>query len=494
MSSPAPAEFTRSQLAVWCMGVLAAACALAWFPSLQPPILVAEDHAFLDLYKYGYAAGIGRSSNWQGVWRVFGFSLVGFTTNLHPLAYPVLAFLTHLATVSVFASTCSRLLGNRRVALGLGLVMATLPLGYQALVWGACYPFILASLLFWAQVWVVVSYGTRVDRQNSVFVVVALLTLLGTLSNECLLGASLMTSVWFWLPERTFSLRGLWRNMVTYYAGWAPLAGAALYVAAYYGFRPEFAVKQPGIFNPRSLLSAYYHATSALRLFGVWTSPLLRDLGFESWSARATILAIALAALLVLLLRHGVRRFPVRDRGLANPLRVGATIGCLLFGTSLIYAIGGAFSPESRKLYPICYVMALAAGFFLVRFAGNWLARPTVFLLVVACCIPTVWLLTGVWRFEAGRGQALARTLAENDVHSPFEIRSDTEPYKEWPYLITSYGFRMHDLWVLNYTLAFTFPEHGADLRQDATGTPTVVRYERNRGWSVVRTGAVSPM
>jgi len=76
--------------------------------------------------------------------------------------------------------------------------------------------------------------------------------------------------------------------------------------------------------------------------------------------------------------------------------------------------------------------------------------------------------------------------VAKNDIHSPIEIQSDTDPYKAWPYLIKSYGFRLHDPWLVNYTLGSLFPSHGADLRDDAPGKPTVLRYEKNFGWSVV--------
>ena len=76
--------------------------------------------------------------------------------------------------------------------------------------------------------------------------------------------------------------------------------------------------------------------------------------------------------------------------------------------------------------------------------------------------------------------------VAKNDIHSPIEIQSDTDPYKAWPYLIKSYGLRLHDPWLVNYTLGSLFPSHGADLRDDAPGKPTVLRYEKNFGWSVV--------
>lgn len=339
--------------------------------------------------------------------------------------------------------------------------------------------------MFWVQVWVTVRYGDRVDRQASLFVVIALLTLIGALSYEGLLGAALATCSWFWLRQRPLSLSAILRNMKTFYAGWAPFVGTAVYVAGYYAFRPEYVVKQPGAFNSRSLLSVYYHTTSALSVFGVWRSPVMRSLGFDSWGVGATALAIVLAVLLSALAIYGLRRIPVRESEPSIPFRVGLMMGFMLLGNSLIYAIGGGFSPESRKLYPICYLMALAAGFLLVQLSLDRLVRPAIVLLAVACCVPTAWLLTGVWRFEAARNHSLARTIAENDIHSPIEIQSDTDPYKAWPYLFNSYGFRMHDIWLVDYTLAFMFPAHGGDLKHAAGEDPTVLRYERNKGWSI---------
>ena len=487
------AEFTRPRVALWCVALLGTASLLAWFPTLRTPILVAEDHHFFDLYKGGYLQGLDRSFEWYGVWRILGLSLVGFTLNLHPLAYPVLALLTHLATVFVFVSVCSRLLGDRRTAVGLGLVLAAWPLGYQALVWGVCYPFILSSLILWVQVWVIVSHGDVVEKQFSTFVVLGLLTMLGALSNECLLGAALGTCAWVWLRGPSLSFRGLGRDMKTYYAGWGPIAGATAYVTAYYAFQPGFVLKEPGIFNPRSLLSAYYHTTTALAVFRAWASPLIRDLGFDSWSLGETAPAVALVVALAALVVYGLPRIPAKSGGTPDFFRVGATIVCLLLGASLIYAIGGGFSPESRKLYPICYVMALAAGFVLVHVSAHRIVRAAMVALVVTCSIPTVWLLTGLWQFEAARCRALAQTIAENEIRSAIEIDTTSDPYEEWPYLVRSYGFRLHDPWALNYTLGYVFPNYGGAIPEEAVEQPAILRYDRSDGWFVVSKKGVRP-
>jgi len=118
------------------------------------------------------------------------------------------------------------------------------------------------------------------------------------------------------------------------------------------------------------------------------------------------------------------------------------------------------------------------------------MARPAIVLLVACCCVPTCWLLAGVWRFEAARSHSLARMIAENDVHSSIEVQSDTDPYKAWPYLFNSYGFRLHDPWLVNYALGSMFPAHGADLSDDTPGKPIVLRYERRSGWSIASESA----
>jgi len=460
---------------------------------LRPGIPVEADHVLSKFYEDGWATGLARTFEWQGAWRFLGFSLVGLSVNLHPFALPVLSLLTHIAGVYFFVCTSGRLLGNRRVALGLGVILATLPLGYQVLTWGAIYTVVLSVLVLWVQLWLMVRYADRLDKQAGLFLAIALLTLAGALAHEGLLGTALATCAWSWLRRKPTSLSAILSDMKTYYVGWAPFVGAAVYVAGYYAFRPDFVVKAPGIFNPRSLLSVYYHTTSALAVFGAWGSPLMRDLGFDSWTMGATALAVALAVVLAALTAYGLSRIPARDEEPPNLFRAGATISCLLLGTSLIYAIGGGFSPESRKLYPVCYVMALAAGFVLVRMSLHRVVRPAVVALVVACCVPTAWLLTGVWCFEATRHHELARVLAENDIHSPIELRSDTDPHEAWPYLTKSYGFRLYDPWLLDYTLGSLFPSHGADLREDAPGNPTVLRYERRRGWSVLSEETARP-
>jgi len=53
------------------------ACALAWLPALQAVIPIEADHVMADFYKDGYLTGFGQALDWQGVWRILGFSLVG---------------------------------------------------------------------------------------------------------------------------------------------------------------------------------------------------------------------------------------------------------------------------------------------------------------------------------------------------------------------------------------------------------------------------------
>lgn len=138
MKNPAStsAEFTPSQLAIWSALLLAVASILAWFPIVQPVIAIEAGHIMSHFYEDGFFVGLRKTFDWQGVWRIFGFSLVGLSMNLHPLAMPIVTLSSHVATVWVFTLTCTRLLGKFRVGLGLGVVLATLPLGYQALAWG----------------------------------------------------------------------------------------------------------------------------------------------------------------------------------------------------------------------------------------------------------------------------------------------------------------------------------------------------------------------
>lgn len=78
MNSSAPStQFNRTQQAIWCASTLVVACALAWLPALQAVIPIEADHVMADFYKDGYLTGFGQALDWQGVWRILGFSLVG---------------------------------------------------------------------------------------------------------------------------------------------------------------------------------------------------------------------------------------------------------------------------------------------------------------------------------------------------------------------------------------------------------------------------------
>jgi hypothetical protein len=462
--------------------MLASVTLLAWFPLVQPIVPVAEDRLILDFYADGYLNGLLRSLEWQGVWRILGFSLVGFAANLHPLALPFLAAVTHFANVWCFAVTCFRLIGDVGVVMSLAAILAVLPIGYQALAWGVCYPFVLASLIFWIQLYVTIRYGDRLELRKPLFLFSAGLTLVGALSNECMLAASLTTSSWLWLREKPYSFRSIISNMRTYYVGWAPYVGGGLYVLGYYAFLPGYVMKSPGVFNPRSLLSAYYHAVSATGVFGAWASPLLRDLGFESWNPGTSSTMAVLLLVLLLLSVYGAKYVRISDSEPRQSLRVVFTTGVLLFGASFIYAVGGGFSPESRKLYPICYLIALAIGLVLVfvRRRRLWLV---ISIIVLVCCVPTCWLLTGVWQFEAARSSALARTLVKHRLYDSIQIRSDTDPYKAWPYLVKSYGFRMDEGWVLDHPLNGSNPAHRGGLKI-LPEARAVLSYRRGKGWS----------
>ncbi len=469
----------------WLWAVLAAVTAIAWFPVIQPITPVAEDRLIFDFYADGYFQGLARALEWQGVWRIFGFSLVGWAERFHPLGLPLLAVMTHFANVCVFAAVSFRLLGDYRVGTGLALLLAALPVGYQVLAWAVCFPFALASLFFWVQLYVTIRYCDQRALQKPLFPIVAGLTLIGALSNECLLGASLATGSWLWLRNKPFALSNLLGNMRTYYAGWAPFLGAAVYVAGYYAFRADYVMKTPGAFNPRSLLSAYYHTLSAAAVFGAWTSPLLRDLGFEAWDRAMAIRLAALVLVLAALIAYGAKRIRFPETEPRDLARAASTTVCLLLGASFIYAVGGGFSPESRKLYPISYLIALAAGLLWVASPRRCSLRIPV-ALALMCFVPTCWLMAGIWRFEATRAAALAGVLVENGLYESIAIQSDTDPYEAWPYLAKSFGFRFDEGWVLDHPLNRARPDYpgGLKILPDADALLT---YRRGQGWTYER-------
>jgi hypothetical protein len=149
----------------------------------------------------------------------------------------------------------------------------------------------------------------------------------------------------------------------------------------------------------------------------------------------------------------------------------------LLIGASLIYAVAGGFSLDARKKYPLIPLLLL--GCWMWRSVaqkrrapdGAYLAFSAIVCLAAAM---TTWLILGIWKYEVARYNALAETIAKNDVHGDIQVIWSPDLRRAWPQMVRSLGYGFDDTWVLNLAVEY---RGGATISVAATKRATVLKY-----------------
>lgn len=466
---------------------LAVSVLLAWLPSLTSYVALADDYLDLSMLKNGLA---GWYQTW-GIWRIWGIPLSIYSINFHPLAPGLLVMAAHLLAVCLFYKTCVLFFGSAQLSFVLALLMGIFPWGYEAPLWSAAQSPVLAHPLFWANVIILVHYARRpLEKQKTAFALSFLLTFAGALGNDYLIFSSMMSGAIVWLPENEWRSSAIKRRMISHFSGWAPALAAFSYIVLWKllsGSKVED-YKHP-FFNFRTIFSTYYYQYTNAWVFQPWANAVTRRLIFFEWNWQHTLAALLLmfllAVALLILFRGQAFEGQPAFTGNANLLPY---IILLLFGGSLVYAVSGGYSLDSRKKYSLIPLMLLLAGWAWMRFVHPAWKQPAVgralvcALIVAGIC--TTWLVIGIWRFEVRRQDELVSYLNANNISGDIRLISEPDVYTAWPRLRETIGFRLDDDWVLSNALTYRQGGtlrvgQGSDLvRVGQSSAATVLRFD----------------
>lgn len=461
--------------------LLTVAILLAWFPAIRNYTAVADDYLDLTILKDGWA---GWYRVW-GIWRIWGIPLSTWAVKTHPLAPGLLVLGAHLLAVYCFYKVCVMLLKDVWLSLVLALLMGIFPWGYEALLWSAAQFPVLAHPLFWANLIVLLNYARKErEQQKLAFALSFLLTALCSLGSDYLIFSSMVSGVIVWMPEGKLSWSAIKRRMLSHYSGWAPLLASLSYIVVW-KLVSENAVKDykaPSL-NLRSILSTYYYQYTNAWIFQPWFNPATRRLIFFSWGwpqiVAAVLLLLALTALLIIVFSKSTLNEATIWRSRENIL---PCIILLLLGGSLVYAMSGGFSLDSRKKYSLIPLILLLLGWCwrkltVVPARASFRSAALLSLLIIAG-VSTTWLGIGTWRYEVARHAALVDYLKAQRISGEIQLESHPDLYAAWPKLQLLIGFRMDDTWVLNNALGY----QGAELVQVSRSTAaTRLRFDPDR-------------
>ena len=418
----------------------------AWFPIIRPYLRMGDDFHFAGWILSG---GVPLYFREYGVWRLIGHESGAYAAFTNPLFPGLLAIATHTVAALLFLSVLRRLLASQPLALLLALIFAAFPWGDTALLWASEYTYLLSTTLFIAVLCLL--FRVFPLRDALAIPLCALLATLSLLSHEALFFAMLISGGLALLRDDDKPIR----TRLPLAA--APAAGTFIWWLLFKIFPGRIPPEHIHL-NPRTLLSGIYYQYTNLWVFQPWASAATRNLLFFGWSVAQFILAaILVGAVLFCLVRTkpasaAISPQPLRDN------RLFIFLFLLLMATVAIYAIGGGFSLDCRKKYPIIPVLLMAIGYAIDRYAPQsikWprINRPTI-LAVTLCGIATTWLQIGLWRYEATRLDLLVNLLTTQRNPAAVHVNWDSRIQAAWPHANQFWGAPVED-WVLADAIRF---------------------------------------
>ena len=434
---------------------LSFAVLLAWLPLLRDYIPVADDYVYTAILKSKGLVGYFQTF---GLFRIIGHPLGILSTIYHPALYGILVMVTHIVTVCLFFKVCQLVLQTTLVSFILSLILAIFPWGYQAMALASCYSYVLATAIFWANLVILINFSSQDRKQNFVFFTSYCLTWLSLMSNECLVFVLAISGCIVWINKRVLSFAEVRRRAINFYSGWAPLIGVLSYAVSYCLVSHFVTTVHPVKtlhWNPESIFSVYFYQWSNIHIFQSWLNPIARKFIFYEWSptmlTAAGCVFVLFAACLFLLVRNN----SFEQDTLYKPSKTLLLyIIALLVGASLVHAVGGGYSLDTRKKYPLIPLLLLLLGWIWRNFAESkfkisWKSLP---LLSILCAvgISTTWLNIGVWRYAIIRHNSLIDFLVAHNIAG--NIRVEWDPDLDGVWLMNPvwrYDWDKED-WVLN--------------------------------------------
>jgi hypothetical protein len=341
---------------------------------------------------------------------------------------------THLLAVCLFYAVCRRFM-NPRIALVLALLMGAFPWGIEAVMWLAAQQYIPGTALFWGNLLILLVSLDRQWPQWVTALICFIVTLLALFISEAHTFAFAASGAILWIGRGVNGWRDVMRRMFHAYAGWAPLAGAALYSFVQVMLQSS---GHPVRFSIAAALRAIYMEYANAYVFIHWLCAHARRRMFFGWDilmTMAVILSIVVMVYLVFLLRP--RNATVAPPPQSPPrfpptwiLIVWAL--ALIFCDAAIYTFLGEFNPVSRRRYAIVPFFLFLLGVLWHRWRPQgppesaWF--PGFVLALVLLGAGTTWLNVGLWRYEERQYTALIDFLRDNKVTGEIHLVTDPEP------------------------------------------------------------------
>lgn len=487
----------RDYLAATCIILL---CLLAWLPVLfQDYVLVFDDYLFFDLVKdNGFIGSLIKIFQIHGLWRLLGFVLGPFS--LINGFYYLLLIISHILVCLILYSILRKLFNDLDISLWLTSLAAVYPVYYQIMVWNIVYDRLFATLFFLINslILIVSAKSDSSKREIYFFISAYLATFLSLLGNECLFFALIASSAFVWLIPARIELNSFQEKLIKKYSGWAPVLGCLSFGILYKLFEPDQALKTISSISPETILSAYYYQKNQLQYtLEAWFSEETVNLIFYSWTLDnfITIIIISLLSIFVLLAfsrEQGIKVYNYKEnsenRSKQKKYRILLITILLLVGGSSIYVLGGGYSLDSRKVYPLFPIITLFLGWILkyfnpvfnLIFYNRITVRLFNFLVIslATLFITTAWLVTGIWHYEAQRYDSLLEFITRNDINGKINVQWIPNLYEAWPKMNTTWGFRLDSYRVLQVS---GFENVTPVNRNNLTEKVTVIIFDPDR-------------
>ena len=455
---PSPNSTCINRETAWVYLTLISGTFLAWIPLMGRSLPVADDFFFMRLIGHG---GLPGYIHWLGFWRPLGQYLPFWLFLKNSSYHPIPVLLTHLLATILLFHVCQPLFGGIRLPLLAALVFAMFPFGYEAQTLIVNYNYVIPVPFFLANI-LLLARHEELDWPISVlFFISSALAILTALGHECLFFASIFSGLFALIEAPTGAVRVRRLLGGKGFLTLAPLTGCVVWLAMYYAFPGKVTPEHIHItkIHPQSILAVYYRQYSLLDVFIPWLSSVTRHFVFAGWS---TITVAAVTICLILFL-SGLGRLSKRAEyslGFreATSYKLVAILA-LLLGASLIYALAGGFSLDSRKKYPLVpLLLLLGCWTFRSVFKKRQVPAPAFLACGAIICIAgamTTWLVVGIWKYETARYNALAEFIAKHEVQGDIEVRWNPDLNRAWPQMQRSLGFRLDESWVLNLAVGY---------------------------------------
>jgi hypothetical protein len=355
----------------------------------------------------------------------------------------LLAIATHTIAALLFLAVLRRLLASRSLALLLALAFAVFPWGGTALMWASEYTYLLSTTLFIAVLFLL--FRVLPLRNRAAVPLCIFLGTLSLLSHEALFFAMLISGGVVLLRKDEQPLK----QRLPLAA--APAIGCCIWWILYKIFPGSIPPEHIKL-NLRTLLSGIYYQYTNLWIFQPWSSRGTRSLLFFDWSYWQFLAAFILIIAVLICFYRALPVSPAKPPQLIPDNRLVGFLLLLLIATVAIYAIGGGFSLDSRKKYPIIPVLLMVIGYSIERFRPRGIqppriGRPAIFALTF-CGIATTWLQIALWRYEATRLDLLIDVLHTQRNPNAVHISWDSRIQAAWPHANQFWGAPVED-WVL---------------------------------------------